>query len=479
MFLRSGDGKRNPVRWFFLWLLLCGSAEASIQQIGPNDVLISQAVGAENDPDLDANDPAVAFNSIDQQFIAVWSDNADAAGFEIYARLIGSDGNPLGNQVNVSSLSVSDNLNAFAPSVVFNRIRHEYLVVWFGQDFEIYARRLGPDLALLGAETAVSDVDQLPLRGAVRPRVAFNALDDEYLVVWYADDPAAGLADDEFEIFGQRISGVGNLIGDNDFRISDVAGTGDATRGAVRPDVAFNALTENYLVVWSADDNNGGQVDQEFEIFGQLLDAAGNEVGVNDFRISNMGGVGAVEFDALMPAVAANEHNGQWLVVWYGDDDMQGLIDEEFEIFGDVLSGTGQSLSGGFRVSNMGGTGNTDYQAFRPDVVFNSVTREFVVSWQGDGRTWQGGMPDSDEYEIWAQRVSEMGMLIGNHAVISDMGDNGSEFDARTSALAVDNRGETVVVWNGSDDTEGGAVGEFGVFGQKLAETPVFTDGFE
>ncbi len=479
MFLRSDDDKRNPVRWFFLWLLLCGSAEASIQQIGPNDVLISQAVGAENDPELDANDPTVAFNSIEQQFVAVWSDNADAAGFEIYARLIEIDGSLSGNQVNVSDISASDNLNAFAPSVVFNSIRHEFLVVWFGEDFEIYARRLGPDLTWLGAETAVSDVDQLPLRGATRPRVAFNALDDEYLVVWYADDPAAGLADDEFEIFGQRISGAGNLIGDNDFRISDVAGTGDATRSAIRPDVAFNALTENYLVVWSADDNNDGQVDQEFEIFGQLLDAAGNEVGANDFRISGMGGIGVVEYDAYMPAVAADEHNGQWLVVWYGDDDTQGLIDEEFEIFGDVLAGSGQALNGGFRISSMGGTGNTNYQAFRPDAVFNPVTREYLVSWQGDAVTWSGGMPSSDEYEIWARRVSDEGVPIGRSCDLSDMGDDGSLFDARTSTLAVDHQGEVLALWNGSDDTEGGAVGEFGVFGQKLAETPVFTDGFE
>ena len=91
----------------------------------------------------------------------------------------------------------------------------------------------------------------------------------------------------------------------------------------------------------------------------------------------------------------------------------------------------------------------------------------------------QGSEPNDDEYEIWVRRLNESGGQIGILTMISDMGELGSAFDAQTSALAVDDNGETLVIWNGSDDTYGGAAAELGVFGQKLAETPIFSDGVE
>ncbi|WP_395374999.1 hypothetical protein [Marinicella sp. W31] len=452
-------------------------AHGSVIEIGPNDVIISQEAGWQGNPNIDALYPTLAYNSTDNNFVAIWSSNANAAGSEIYARLISANGIPIGNQVNVSDIPNSDNLPAYDPDIVYNPIQNEFLVVWYN-DQEIFARRLGADLTVLGAEIQISDISPLPTRTAVRPHVAFNTLDDEYLVVWYSDDPAAGLSENEFEVFGQRLTGEGVEIGANDFRVSDVADNGDASRDAKQLGVAFNSFSGEYLVIWVADDDQEGQVDQEFEVFGQLLSADGVEMGVNDFRISTMGGIGEVEFDASYPAVAANNYNGDWMVVWHGDDNSTGLIDGEFEIHGQLLSEAGQFLDK-IRLSAMGGTGNTDYLAYRPDVIFNPVTREFLVSFQSDGPIWQGSEPDDDEYEIWVRRLNESGEQTGILTMISDMGDLGSAFDARTSALAVDHNGETMVIWNGSDDTHGGAVGEFGVFGQKLAETPIFSDGFE
>lgn len=466
----------SPIFTALVMIILTTLNHASIVEIGDNDFIISQVAGTQNNPGIDAISPAMAFNSINNTYISVWSENSDPAGNEIYARLMGVDGMPMGNQVNISDISNSDNLQAFGPKVTFNHNRNEYFVVWYANDFEIYGRRITADLMVIGAEIPLSEINQLPFRGATGPDVAYNKSADEYFVVWYADDPAAGLVDDEFEVFGQRLTGEGIEIGDNDFRISDVAGTGDASRSVVSARVAFNVISDEYLVIWVADDDQEGQVDQEFEVFGQLLNASGSEVGANDFRISTMGGIGAVEFDVGFAAVAANNNNGDWLVVWHGDDNSQGLVDQENEIHGMLLNGAGQLLNQ-MRISTMGGTGNIGYQAYRPDVVFNSMTGEYLISFQGDGRTYHGAGPD--EYEIWTQRMSETGMLIGNAKVISDMGDNGSEYDARTSALAFNHKGETLVVWNGSDDTYGGAVGEFGVFGQKLAETPIFADGFD
>ncbi len=65
---------------------------------------------------------------------------------------------------------------------------------------------------------------------------------------------------------------------------------GNVSFAALNPAVAYNAMNNEYLVVWSGDDDTAPLVDEEFEIFGQRIDAAtGAAIGTNDFRISDMG----------------------------------------------------------------------------------------------------------------------------------------------------------------------------------------------
>jgi hypothetical protein len=103
-------------------------------------------------------------------------------------------------------------------------------------------------------------------RGGFSPTVAYNSAANEYLVSWAGD----GLAtDDEFEIFGQRLSAGGAERG-TDFRISNVGADGDKDRSAFESAVAYNSTANEYLVSWIGD---GLATDDEFEIFGQRLGA--------------------------------------------------------------------------------------------------------------------------------------------------------------------------------------------------------------
>ena len=111
---------------------------------------------------------------------------------------------------------------------------------------------------------------------------------------------------------------------------------GSAAFDAFDPALAYNSLANEYLVVWEADDNTPPLVDEEFEIFGQRIDAAtGAEIGDNDFRLSDMGPDGSEDFDAFGPALAYNGLNNEYLGVWEGDD----ATDGENEIFGQRFSG--------------------------------------------------------------------------------------------------------------------------------------------
>jgi hypothetical protein len=134
-------------------------------------------------------------------------------------------------------------------------------------------------------------------------------------------------------------------FGPNDFPISDMGPDGDVNFAASSGTswgnvaVAYNSDADEYLVVWNGDDGSGTQVDEEFEIYGQRLDAVtGAEVGANDFRISDMGPDRDVSFEAGHPELPPNPRADEYLVVWEGDDDTGTLVDDEFEIFGQLLS---------------------------------------------------------------------------------------------------------------------------------------------
>jgi hypothetical protein len=125
----------------------------------------------------------------------------------------------------------------------------------------------------------------------------------------------------------------------DDFRISDMGPNGDPIFDGSHPAVAYNASADEYLVVWNGDDDSGPLVDGAFEIFGQRLDGStGAEIGANDFRISDLGPDGDTAFDALYPALPPNPRADEYLVVWEGDDDTGTLVDDEVEIFGQLLS---------------------------------------------------------------------------------------------------------------------------------------------
>jgi len=298
--------------------------------------------------------------------------------------------------------------------------------------------------------------------------VAYGSLYNEYLVVWEGDDNSGGLVDEELEIFGQLLSAAGGGVLVNDFRISDVGGTGSAASRARSPDVAYNSNYHQYFVVWSADDPVDGVVDNEFEIWGQVLDANGGGLFTNDFRISFNGGSGDPAYDAENPAVVYNPSRDEYLVVWEGDSNAGGMVDNEYEIWAQRVYSTGILVGSNMRMSDMGGTGDALFDAFQPDVVYNSSDFEYLTVWSGDDNV--GGLVN-DEFEIYGQRTDEdLGGVGANDARVSDMGGTGDLlYDAFHPSVAYNpRRNEYLVVWQGDDNVGGLVDNEFEVFSQRM-----------
>jgi hypothetical protein len=388
------------------------------------------------------------------------------------------------NDFRISNMGPDGDVNyeARLPKVAFNAIANEYLVVWYGDDntaplvegeYEIFGQRIDAVTgARLGANFRISDMgpDGNTSFAAGQPDVVWNATANEYLVVWQGDDDTAPLVDNENEIFGQRLDGAtGAEIGANDFRISDMGPDGNTSFGASSPVVAWNATANEYLVVWQGDDDTAPLVDNEREVFGQRLDAAGLELGANDFRLSDMGPDGDVNYGAYDPAVAFNATANEYLVVWYGDDNTAPLVDGEYEIFGQRLTAAGGAIgTNDFRLSDMGPDGDTGYFAFNPAVAFNATADEYLVVWYGTDNT---APLVANENEIFGQRLDGTGGELGaNDFRISDMGPNGnsnySAYDPVVAWNAIAN--EYLVVWHGDDNTAPLVNGEGEIFGQRL-----------
>lgn len=148
----------------------------------------------------------------------------------------------LGPEVQISTPSSPLDADRYQPAVAFNNNHQEYLVVWQNDwpgNQDIYAQRVSANGQRKGPWFAVSAGPN----DRVQPSVTYNAAEDEYLVVWmYEASP------DVYEIWGKIISwnGPGSKP---EFRIIQWV-----NRSFHSPQVVWNILRNEYLVVWNAFD---------------------------------------------------------------------------------------------------------------------------------------------------------------------------------------------------------------------------------
>lgn len=226
-----------------------------------------------------------------------------------------------------------------------------------------------------------------------------DAASDRYLVVWAAKDDSPG-GDSTYEIWGRLYTGSGAPV-TNEFRISEMGAPNDDDYFVTSPAVAYNSQAKEFLVVWAAEDDQPGMVQDEAEIFGQRVSVSGAQPGVQDFPISKLSqqGGGDPSRSSLFPSVAYNSDLNEYLVVWEGHYPLVRLGAAEAEIYAQRLSATGTPNAPRTRVSTTGPNGNTEYEAEDPDVVYNPLVDEYFVVWAStDGGAAYGT-------EIFSQRL--------------------------------------------------------------------------
>lgn len=271
-------------------------------------------------------------------------------------------------------------------------------------------------------------------------RIAHNTRDDEFLVVWTADLEEGRFQPNHQEIFGQLLDAQGNEIGRDDFRIS-VAGAPNTGR-SIAPDVVYNPVANEYLVVWSAASSPVSSTYYAYEIYGQRIAADGTEVGADDFPISQFGSTSPADhflYDALTPRVVFNTVDAEYLVTWYGQD----FVTPSFLSYGQRLDGlTGAEV------------GTNDFVVPSTTLVHNSVANEYLAVY-AVSLPFGGTFP---EQEIVVQRLSADGTLIDAQPLrISEMGPTPTVYNdgvSAGSATGVHNpvTDEYLIVWRGDED---------------------------
>ena len=242
-------------------------------------------------PDCDRYSPALAYNHVHHEYLVVWHNNWNASR-DIYAQRISETGELL------SWFTVTTGPNdRLQPSLAFNATNEEYLVVWMydangdGSTYEIRGRTVAWNGASMGPEFQVAAVGN---KGLWTPRAAWNSYRNTYLVAWTALDSASGAPS---EISHALLSDTGSLL---------AVTTVTSDRQPHQMDVVYNVASNEYLMVWRrmwapADgDIMGALIDGDT---GALLDPPGV------FTVSGL------TVDQLLPSVTTNGQH-RYVVVW-------------------------------------------------------------------------------------------------------------------------------------------------------------------
>ncbi|RLC73380.1 MAG: hypothetical protein DRJ03_26845 [Chloroflexi bacterium] len=310
--------------------------------------------------------PRVIYNPTDQQFLVVWQDERDGNA-DIYAQIVLTSGIPI-----TDNIVVRDDTNALVnPVVAYNSADRNYLVVWEDQDYG------NIEAGLLNAAGTVSLVmnNYNGVPTSTHPAIAYNTTANQYMVV-FASQAGVG----NYDIYGRLVETDGLPSGATPFTIS--VDTADQSL----PQVSYNATDDEYLVVWSDERADQG------DVYGRRVDADGSLLG-SEFLIAH-------DTDAQdAPSVAWNEDDNEYLVIWhdYRDSGTSGA-----DIYGQRVQADG-SLSG----SEIALCTASEDQQY-PHVRYSAAYGRYFVLWQDNRNA-------STSWDIYGQNVNGDGSLYGSN----------------------------------------------------------------
>jgi hypothetical protein len=344
---------------------IIGGRFTSTGELDGNEIGISTAYDGQSYP-------ALAYGTQQEEWLVVWYDERHDGYDDIYGQLVARDGSLNGDPIPICT----DNASQRYPDVAYNPHDDQFLVVWDdnrNNTSDVYGQRVdATDGSLLGEiQITVDDNYQS------WPAVAADDGTGQFLVVWM--DLRGGGGSD---IYGRRIDPDGTF---SDPFILEIS-TRDS--GQDIPDVAFNPVTNEYLVVW-----------EDRSMFeGDMTGIAGQRVANTTIwkRGANFD-IGIGTNWLKYPSVTCNTTDGEYLVVW---EDRTDTDASDIDIYGRLVGRKGELLGDGeIAISTH------DDDKYLPQASYGPISQRYYVVWP-DGRNVL------TQFDIYGQAISTSGGLL-------------------------------------------------------------------
>lgn len=329
---------RHPViPWLALAMALLLALGTAPRPAAAADAPIAVSTGL-------ASAPAAAANPNNGRFLVVWTDTLSATGLasgsfdRILGRWVDAKGQVLGNAFVVSQRAGPDStLGGSRPTIAYNSGRDEFLVV-YDRGYEgsaengIFAQRIGVDGTLLGGE-----IPLFPGAAQRVPGIAYDSVNDRYLVVWTG---SAGL-------FGLVLGGDGQAFG---------AIIRYAPAGSGNPVVAFSPSSSGYLLAYET------AIATATAVVGLTIRADG-------VAVRGPFAIGAGSGRQATPFVSFDSTLKRFLVVWAdGRDD--ALLPAAYA---QLIAESGDLIGANLKLAD---------SALSPRVVYSPTAERYFLSWQ-------------------------------------------------------------------------------------------------
>jgi hypothetical protein len=359
-------------------------------------------------PDADRHNPAVAYNWRRHEYLVLWQ-NQWPGNRDIYAQRVSESGELIGSWFAVSA-GPGDRIQ---PSVAYSATDNEYFVTWMKEVspdvYEIWGRIIAWNNSYQRPEFKIIS---WPNRSFYGPRVAWNSIRDEYMVVWNAFDTSGGLPGVPRDITGARVTNQdGGKVIDTDM----LAFPTDS--GPHQVDIAYNMAMNEYLIVCVIVHTEASSGN---DIYGRRVGWDGTpgawiEIYKDDFD----GG----RRHQNHPAVATNEQD-KYMVVWehqYNTDD--------HDIYGREYNANGTPVGSYFTISSWSEDDTV------PAIAANGSSKAWVV-------VWQRALPSGAGYSIHGFRWGSAGS--GVYTYLFDVA-NWAFVEAKNPVVAADIPGYLIV----------------------------------
>ena len=325
------------------------------------------ALSTVTDPSEDNEDPAIAANSSNGQYlITSWNDEDN----DLEARRVSATGTPLGGVINIdtSVLLGSNRISA----VAYNSTDNEYLVVWVDLGV-IKAQRINGDSGALISATTIYTGNRLNFR----PDVAYNSADNTYLVAWVN----FRLRSPGPKFKGCTVSADLLTLGP----VQDYASTAGLINEEIA--VAYNSTDNEFLVVFETERLLGSVPDIQ-AIYADSSGVPQGTVFIVDSASSD---------SADDPRVAYCPTNNRYFVVW---EDNQPGDPPGKQILLRMVGASGGPIGSNIEITPDGeGIDDRD----DPDIAYCPAGEVFLVVFE-----------NNDEYSVEGQYVFADGTLDGD-----------------------------------------------------------------